>query len=206
MASERSREHSVNEWSELSPAKRQLLERRFLGQLAGNPRSAKVPRRTGSGPFPLSFGQQRLWFLDQIEPSSPLYSVGWAAELRGPLNLDALRLAFNTIVKRHESLRTTYSHFDGSPVQVIAEDRLVEWSLFNLETADPVSQTSDVNVILKKEAQRPFDLSRDLMLRATLIRLGPEQAILLIVIHHIASDGWSMGVLLEELRAGYAAF
>ena len=132
MSSEQSRKYNADEWSELSPAKRQLLEQRLLGQLAGSPKAAKIPHREGGGPFPLSYGQQRLWFLDQIEPSSPLYSGGWATELRGPLNLEALRVTFDTIVKRHASLRTTYSHFDGSPVQIVGEDRHVEWSLFDL--------------------------------------------------------------------------
>jgi aspartate racemase len=126
--------------------------------------------------------------------------------LIGPLQVEALRQALHAILARHESLRTTFMQVDGVPLQVIGQARPVQWTVVNLETVEATARETETRHLLQEESERPFDLSRDLMLRSTLIRRGPEDHVLLIVMHHIASDGWSQGVLFEELRAFYTTF
>jgi len=191
----------------LSPEKRALLESRLKQN-----NSAKIqvqitmPRRQNQAPAPLSFAQQRLWFLDQLEPESSFYNVPHTVRLQGSLNVEALREALNTIVDRHEILRTTISVVDGNPIQVIRENSEASLSVVDLsETPEPQRQNK-AHSSLKIEIQRPFDLSRDLMLRATLLKLGRADHILLLITHHIASDGWSTGILWGELAALYRAF
>ena len=104
----------------LSPAKQALLASWLKGQQGAAPGAPSIPRREGRGPAPLSLAQQRLWFLHLLEPDSPAYTIAWAARLRGPLDLRALREALDSLVARHEALRTTFSLADGEPVQVIA--------------------------------------------------------------------------------------
>lgn len=156
--------------------------------------------------MPLSFAQQRLWFLCQLLPSSPAYNNPVAARLTGRLDVAALQRALDTIVARHEALRTTVAAVDGRPIQVIAEPRPVELTLLDV-TAHPHDQREALaRRWLDGEARRPFDLTRDLMMRAGLVRLDPEEHIALLILHHIASDGWSMHVLYRELAALYEAF
>ncbi len=202
----------------LSPAKRALLELRLKKNRSNGAAAQPIPHRTNRDSAPLSFAQQRLWFLDQLEPNSPLYNVAKAVRLSGPLNVNALRKSLAAIVERHEALRTTFSSVDGEPVQVIHKSRSVELTTIDLEsrsveltTIDLGARSNgnrnlDVQLLLQEEARRPFNLSADLMLRPTLFRLAEEEHILLLVMHHIASDGWSMGVLFRELAAFYEAF
>ena len=180
----------------LSSEKRALLESRLKQN-----NSAKIqvqltmPRRQNQAPAPLSFAQQRLWFLDQLEPESSFYNVPHTVRLQGALNVEALREALNTIVDRHEILRTTISVVDGNPIQVISENSEASLSVVDLsETPEPQRQNK-AHSSLRIEIQRPFDLSRDLMLRATLLKLDRADHILLLITHHIASDGWSTGIL-----------
>jgi amino acid adenylation domain-containing protein len=156
--------------------------------------------------LPLSFAQQRLWFLDQLEPQSPLYNMPRAVRLRGPLHVEALQRALSAIVSRHEALRTTFVAVAGSPVQVIAAPCAVALSINDLSACSAAEQEAEVQRLLEQEGQRPFDLTTDVMLRASLLRLGAAEHILLLVTHHIAADGWSMGVLWQELSMCYDAF
>ena len=163
-----------------------------------------IPRLQKRDAIPLSFAQQRLWFLDQFEPHSPLYSVCRAVRLSGQLNVEALHKALNAIVRRHEVLRTTFAAVDGFPVQVIAPERRVELELIDLRKRRFTDR--QLGSLLKRKARQPFNLCSDLLLRATLIRLEEQEHILVLVMHHIASDGWSIGILFWELSKLYDAF
>ena len=190
----------------LSPAKQALLELRLkksrASALAGEMIALRSDRESAR---PLSFAQQRLWFLDQLEPNSSLYNISTALRLTGALNVDALQESLITIIERHEALRTTFACVDGEPVQLINANPSVTLARIDL-SAWTGDRDLEVRRILEKEARRSFDLSSDLMLRSTLIRLSDEENVLLLVMHHIASDGWSIGVLLRELGALYDAF
>jgi amino acid adenylation domain-containing protein len=165
-----------------------------------------IPRRSDSGPCALSFAQQRLWFLNQLEPDSAAYNQPTAVRLSGPIDLKALQKALDQIVARHETLRTTFVSLDGSPAQVIAESQGAALRVIDLREQSDAVRDAEVERLLGETIQRPFDLSRDLMLRALLLRLGEEEHILLLVMHHIACDAWSMGILWRELAALYRAF
>jgi hypothetical protein len=182
----------------LSPAKRALLERalRQRRQEAGT--ATAIPRRQGSGPAPLSFPQQRMWFLQQWEPASPAFNGARAFRLRGPLDVDALRRGFETVLERHQSLRTVFSG-DREPVQIVLE----RWS-FEL-TVTRVEGPDALQALLRELSREPFDLTSDLMLRATLVELGTDDRALLVRMHHIAADAHSEGVLFSELAECYAA-
>lgn len=191
----------------LSAAQRALLERRLHGGSNSAPRSPLIPRRAHHGPVPPSFAQQRLWFLHQLEPQSPLYNMPMAVLLSGRLDVEALRRALNAIVARHEVLRTRFDAADGIPVQVVCEEVAVKLRVVGLrEWPDDAVREAEVQRLLNEEARRPFDLTRDLLLRAVLLRLDETEHVLLITMHHIASDGWSWGVLCQELAAFYESF
>jgi amino acid adenylation domain-containing protein/HAD superfamily phosphatase (TIGR01681 family) len=191
---------------ESSAAKQTLLERRLQGLVKGSPRTSSIPRRSGQNHVPLSFTQQRLWFLDQLHPESPVYNFPIALRLRGPLNVEALQHAFRAIVTRHEALRTRFVSMEGNPVQVISEPLAVELPLADLTQMVPALREAEVQRLAMAEARRPFNLSKDLMLRVLLLKLEPAEHILVVTIHHIATDAWSMGILFRELAAFYGAF
>jgi len=182
----------------LSPAKRALLERALQQRRQAAGAATTIPRREGSGPAPLSFSQQRMWFLQQWEPESPAFNGARAFRLRGPLEVDVLRGAFETVLERHESLRTVFSG-DREPVQVVLE----RWSFELRVTA--VDDLDALQPLLRELSREPFDLASDLMLRATLVELGGEDHVLLLVMHHIAADAHSDRVLFSELAECYAA-
>ena len=156
--------------------------------------------------LPLSFAQQRLWFLDQFEPGSPFYNMPVALRLVGELNETALRRTLNEIVRRHESLRTSFAMQDGVPVQIIAEQLALTLPVTDLADLPTAERESRVMQLAQAEAQTPFDLSTGPLIRTGLIRLGATEHILLFTLHHIVSDGWSMGVLVNEVVALYAAY
>jgi amino acid adenylation domain-containing protein len=188
----------------LSPARRELLALR-LGKRKGY--DPGIVRRKHRGPAPLSFAQQRLWLLDQFVPGNYAYNVPRALRLEGALDIAALERTLDAIVQRHEVLRTPFAWEDGSVVQVVLETaprlELHRIDLTHLPAAD---REVELQRRLVEELRRPFDLSRDTMLRATLFRATLVSHVLLVVTHHIASDGWSKGVLFRELSALYDAF
>jgi amino acid adenylation domain-containing protein len=156
--------------------------------------------------LPLSYAQQRLWFLDQLEPGNPFFNCPGAARLKGHLDVAALERSINEIIRRHESLRTSFATADASPAQVIAEELRVDLNVEDLSGL-PESEREAVAVQLaSEEARRPFDLACGPLLRVRLLRLGAEDHVVLFTMHHIISDGWSMGVLMRELGALYEAF
>jgi len=156
--------------------------------------------------FPVSFAQERLWFLDQFEPASPFYNIPAALPLSGRLDLAALRRALDLISERHESLRTTFATLDQRPAQVVHPALRPELSVTDLRTLPEGERRAAAARLATEEAQRPFDLRRGPLLRARLLRLGGEPgAVLLLTMHHIISDGWSMGILFRELGQLYEA-
>jgi len=156
--------------------------------------------------LPLSFAQERLWFIDQLEPGGSAYNVPDTMRLTGRLNVEALRQALDAIVVRHESLRTTFPVVKGRPVQIITPSLSVALPIMDLSGLPESKREAEALRLVAEEAQRPFDLSLGSLMRALLLRLGDEEHILLLTMHHIVSDGWSMGVLFRELGALYEAF
>ncbi len=195
----------------LSPEKRDLL----LKQLqAKSQRTARVapslpliePRPRGDELLPLSFAQRRLWFLDQLEPGSALYNVPSALWLEGPLDTDALERGFTEVARRHESLRTTFRAEQGQPFQVINPPAPLPLTRVDLSSLPAAEREARALQLAEEEARRPFDLSTGPLLRITLLRLSNTEHVLVLVMHHIISDGWSMSVLVRELSALYEAF
>ncbi|MEG4971420.1 amino acid adenylation domain-containing protein [Microcoleus sp. K4-B3] len=158
------------------------------------------------GNLSLSFAQQRLWFLDQLVPNNPFYNVPAALRLTGSLNLRALQQTFNEIVRRHEALRTTLAVVSGQPVQRIAAAFHLPINVVDLRNLPQESRQTEANRLTAEEAQRSFNLSNDLLLRVTLLQLDDAEYLLMLNMHHIVSDGWSIGVLIQELGALYTAF
>jgi aspartate racemase len=192
--------------SELSAEKRALLEKRLRGATKGAGKRTGIPRRADRTTAPLSFAQQQLWFLDQLTPNSALYNLCAAVRVRGRLERDALEQALGAVVARHESLRTRFVAVEGSPEQIIDEPKPVKLPVIDLTALPAESREGEAQRRLGEEARRPFDLARDLMLRATLLKLGSAEHILGVTVHHIAADGWSLGVFFRELAASYEGF
>ncbi len=162
-----------------------------------------VPR---DGELPLSFAQQRLWFIDQLEPGGSVYNFPAAVRLKGPLNVMALKQSLNEIVKRHEALRTTFAIVDGRPVQVIAPLLTLTLPIVDLRELSEPEREREVQRLATNEAQRPFDLAEGPLVRATVLRLGENEHVGLLTMHHIVSDGWSVGILIREMAVLYEAF
>jgi alpha-ketoglutarate-dependent taurine dioxygenase len=152
--------------------------------------------------LPLSFAQRRLWFLAQLQPDSAFYNVATAFRIAGPLNTAALEAAIDALVMRHESLRTVFGVVDDEPVQIITEKQANVFSFIDLSNGSE----AEARDLLKREAQQPFDLSRGPLFKATLVRLGPNDHVLLINLHHIVSDGWSAAILFRDLEKLYDAY
>ena len=155
--------------------------------------------------FPVSFAQQRLWFLEQLAPGNPFYNVPTAVRLTGLLNLAALEQTFNEIVRRHEALRTTFRMLDGQPVQAIAPKLTLPLPVVDLQLS-VIEREAAVERLTTKELQQSFDLAQGPLLRVQLLQLDSSEHILLLTLHHIVADGWSIGVLLRELGTLYTAF
>ncbi|HLM55240.1 MAG TPA: amino acid adenylation domain-containing protein [Pyrinomonadaceae bacterium] len=194
--------------SQLSPAKRALLEKRLQRRMDEATAVQTIGRRGGpEGPLPLSFAQQRLWFIDQLQPNSAAYNVPAALRLTGPLNVEALERCINEIVRRHEVLRTTFTlGHDRQPLQVVAPELKHALRVEDLSALPEAERESEAVRLTTEEARRPFDLARGPLLRARLLRLGDDEHVLLFTMHHIVSDGWSMGVLVREIGAIYSAY
>ncbi|MEW5925947.1 MAG: amino acid adenylation domain-containing protein [Gemmatimonadota bacterium] len=173
---------------------------------AGAPALPPVVPTGRTGPLPLSFAQERLWFLDRLEPGSALYNIPVAQRLGGALDRAALETALGEIVRRHEALRTTFAEAGGSPVQTIAPFAPFALPVEDLSDLGEADREAAVRRRAGEEARRAFDLSAGPLFRAALLRLGEKDHVLLLSMHHIVSDGWSMGVLFGELSALYAAY
>ena len=198
--------NSVKSLTSLSPGKRKLLnallEKKGIRSL---PRRT-IPRRKTSDAAIASFLQEGLWFLDRFDPGKPTYNVPGATRLRGPLDLPALEKTLSEIIRRHEALRTTFVEKNGKPYQVIAPSKPIQLSVINLEDLPETEREAEVQRLATEEARKPFDLSKGPLCRFFLMRLKTEEHVLVLNIHHIVTDGWSMGVFTRELVALYTAF
>lgn len=191
--------------SQLSQRKPEIIA--FLNRVnrSDKSRQAIAPiARTGN--LPLSFAQQRLWFLDQMEPGNPLYNISTAVRLKGSLDLAVLEQSLNEIVRRHEALRTTFKTVDGHPVQEIAPALKLTLPVLDWRQVEANEREAEVLRLAENEAQQPFDLAKGPLIRITLIRLAETEYVALFTMHHIISDAWSMGLLVRELTTLYEAF
>jgi hypothetical protein len=192
----------VSEGEPLSAAKRALLERALLRRRESAGASTTIPRRGATGPAPLSFAQQRMWFLEQWEPGAPTFNGARAFRLRGVLDRAALERSLRAVIARHESLRTIVVP-GAEALQAVPEDWSFELSVVPGPSGDPAGELDE---LLRELSRKPFDLTRDLMLRATLLELGDEEGVLLLGMHHIAADAHSDSVLFAELAECYEAY
>ncbi|MFN6559109.1 MAG: non-ribosomal peptide synthetase [Nostoc sp. ChiSLP01] len=188
--------------SNLSPAKKALLEKWKGGKFKAD----TILKRQTFENVPLSFSQQRLWFLDQLYHGSSFYNIPIAFHIKGQLNIRVLQQSLNEILKRHEVWRTTFIVVNGEPVQEIAPQLTWDLPIINLEHLSGKDWESEVKQLVAESAKKPFNLAKELLVRATLLRLSEEEHILLVTMHHIITDGWSCGVFLRELSTLYAAF
>ncbi|HEX8273712.1 MAG TPA: amino acid adenylation domain-containing protein [Longimicrobiaceae bacterium] len=173
---------------------------------AGAPALPPVAPVERTGPLPLSFAQERLWFLDRLQPGSAFYNVYSALRLGGALDVWALETALGEIVRRHEALRSVFRATDAGPVQVIAPFDGFALPVEDLAGLGGPEREAQVERRVTEEAARPYDLAAGPLFRASLLRLGAEEHVLLLGMHHVVSDGWSMGVLFRELSALYEAY
>ncbi|MCP4658111.1 MAG: amino acid adenylation domain-containing protein, partial [bacterium] len=174
-----------------------------MAEPAGLSSPQPVPRE---GPLPLSLAQERLWFLHRLEPESAVYNMPAAVRLRGELRLAALGRTFAEIVRRHEVLRTTFPAVAGRPSQRISGPESLPLPVVELAALEPAAREREALRLARTEARAPFDLARGPLLRIRVLRLGEAEHLLLVTLHHVVSDGWSIGVLIREVAALYDAF
>lgn len=166
----------------------------------------EIVRRDRDGCSPQSFAQQRLWFLDQLNPGSAAYNMPTALRIKGDLDLDVLERSLKEVIRRHEILRTTFDQQDGLPVQIIAPDIAVSLGVKHIN-GQPESQLGEIiQGMINAEAERPFDLSTGPLLRMSVIKCADHDYVLQLTVHHIVADAWSMRVLLNELMSLYDTF
>jgi amino acid adenylation domain-containing protein len=192
-----------------SDLKQKLLERKseilaFFKEIKTNIQSTpgSILPVSRSGELPLSFAQQRMWFLNQLDSQNAFYNEGLQVQIRGALNISVLEESINEIIHRHESLRTTFPTVDGKPVQRISPSLTINLPLVDLQGLPPAG----VQQFITKEVRQSFDLDEGPLSRFMLLRCEPETHILIVTMHHIITDGWSMGILMKELSTLYQAF
>ena len=186
----------------LSPAKRALLEKRLRGESS----ATTLPKRPETEFAPTTFAQQRLWFLEQLEPGTATYTIPLAMRIRGSLHIPALEQSLTELVRRHETWRTTFASRDGVPFQQINQPVPVTFVVRDLSTL-PISEREQHALHLAtEEAQTPFDLAEGPLVRALLLKLDETDHLFVLCQHHIISDGWSIGIILQEIVVLYEAF
>ncbi|MTJ48119.1 non-ribosomal peptide synthetase [Dolichospermum sp. UHCC 0259] len=186
----------------LSTAKKALLAKLMQGKLQNN----TIPCRQHSDSIPLSFAQERLWFLEQLDPNQPLYNEPTALCLRGILDVFVLEKSLNEIVRRHESLRTIFTTVEGKAIPIIFPHFNLNLPIVSLELLTPPEQTIEVKRLAIEEASQLFDLSENPLIRVKLLQLSETEYVLLLTMHHIICDRWSFAILLQELTTLYQAF
>jgi amino acid adenylation domain-containing protein len=193
----------------LTPQERQRLAVELARHRREQATTAAIPRRSTAGPVPASFAQRRLWMVDQVVGSNPVYNSALALTISGPLDRSAMRRVFMQIVRRHEVLRTVFHDSDDGPVQVVRPapiegDAGAERHWRELDF--PRGEEAGLRAVLREEVRRPFDLVRGPLVRVTLVRLSPQEHVLCVVMHHVICDGASVGVLGREVAALYEAY
>jgi len=198
---------SHSQVTELSRVKRELLEKRLKGALRPTGSSAPaIPARNPDAPIPLSHSQERLWFIQQMEPGNCAYNLPTALHIAGELNVAALEAAINALVQRHEILRTTVCAVDGRPTQIIQPAKTAVLTIVDLQAFADHERQVQLDELLAREIQRPFSLEDGPLIRCALYRINEREHLFLVVTHHIISDGWSLGVFFKELEQLYHAF
>ncbi|MEH2366779.1 condensation domain-containing protein [Nostoc sp.] len=191
----------------LSPEKLQLLAQRLHKKKENVFSQPQIVRQSReSNLFPLSFAQQRLWFIDQLQPENSAYNISQPMRLVGCLNVAALKQSFHEVVRRHEVLRTTFTVVNGQPLQVIAPSLSFKLPVVDLQDLSQKQRETDVLRLASEEAQKPFDLTKGSLFRVTLLQLAAAEYVLLLTMHHIVADGWAIGVLIHEIATLYEAF
>ncbi|HEV2735132.1 MAG TPA: condensation domain-containing protein, partial [Longimicrobiaceae bacterium] len=192
--------------AELSPGRRLPLQKILQGKAEERRHSGQIRRAPRDRPLPLSFAQQRLWFIDQLQPGNPAYHIPSPMTLRGGLDVRALRRTLTEIVRRHESLRTVFQEVEGEPAQVVNPAGPVALPVVDLAGVGEEARARELDRLAHEDAAAPFDLGRGPLFRATLLREGGEAWTMLLTVHHIVSDGWSTGVLVNDFSALYGAY
>jgi amino acid adenylation domain-containing protein/thioester reductase-like protein len=193
--------------STISPNKLALLSKQIESKSTKTPTKQVIARRNQSDEVPLSFAQQRLWFLAQLEPENPFYNQPTALKLHGELNIAVLKQSLTELIRRHEPLRTTFSsNLEGKTKQIIHPPREVVLPTVNLEQLNPSQQEQQIKQLASLEAQKVFNLEQDQPLRVTLLKLSPSEHIIFFTTHHIITDEWSIGILVKEISTLYQAY
>ena len=175
-------------------------------QRAEKPVEHAIRRRENRTEAPLSFAQQRLWFLHQLEPNSSAYHLPVYYRFAGKLNIGALEQSLNEIVRRHEILRTIFREREDTAIQIVQPSLQVSLPLIDLSALTRTEVDREIERVLEVETARPFSLEQGPLLRAVLLKLSADEHAIFLVIHHIVTDGWSMDIFMSELLALYKAF
>ena len=187
--------------AKLSLTKQALLEKRLRGEPANTSQSQVIVRALRTEPLLLSYAQERLWFLHQLAPTSPVYHIPLAVRLRGVLSAAQLAQVLDALIQRHEALRTTFPLVAGQPVQHIAPHLSLPLPVLKLCNLPEAQRLAEARRLAASEAQQPFDLATGPLVRATLLQLDSADHVLLLTLHHIIADGWSLGILFHDLAA-----
>ncbi len=196
----------ARELAALSPERRALLEQLLRAKGIDVARLPLLPAQRPAAGVPLSFAQQRLWFLDQLQAGNPAYNLVAALRLCGVVDSAALQYGLDVVVRRHESLRTTFVARDGQPVQVVADDLRVVLALEDRRGLPADEQAVLIQSLVVAMAQQPFDLAVGPLLRASLVRIANDEHLFVVTMHHSIADRWSMGIFFQELLASYQAY
>ncbi len=191
--------------AQLPPEKRELLEMMLMEQGVDLSQVLIVPQSRENNAFPLSFSQQRLWFLDQLEPGSPLYNIPAVLRLKGNLNISALEQSFKEIIKRHEVLRTVFSEEKGEAVQIVSESFSFKIDQTDLKGTPEAERGQTLRRHAAEESVKPFQLNSGPLLRVSLLSFSATDHALLVTMHHIISDNWSTGIFVHEIMQFYSA-
>ncbi len=193
--------------AQLAPSIQQLQQQILrLGSVQDLELSAPILPRAENVEIPLSFAQQRLWFLDQFEPNTALYNIPFGLRLVGTLNVAALEQSLIEIIHRHEALRTNFVTVDGQAAQIIQTQPNWTVTVVDLQHLSTIEQEIAAQKLMQQQGIQPFDLVNEALFRATLVVLSSTEQLLLVCMHHIVSDGWSMDVFVQELQALYNAY
>jgi hypothetical protein len=198
------RKHKSN--PDLSPKRRALLNNLIQSEGLGSAVSQTIPARGAREWTALSFAQKRLWFINELEPDNPVYNDYFSLRLKGQVNASTLQQCIDEIINRHDALRTTFKVIDCEPAQVIASSLGFQLQTVDLSNILQNTAGGPTLELAVEEARRPFNLERGPLLRMTLLQTASDEGLLLFTIHHIISDGWSLGVLIKELTILYEAF
>lgn len=189
----------------LSPEQKAIFERRLQAQTSKQMPLQKLPRNGSEQTFPVSFAQERLWFLEQLEAEANFHNLPMIMQLKGTVHIPILAQSISEIVRRHEALRTVFTTVDGRPVQIIKPARLLAIPVVDLQNIPAAEKDSERLQLVIGEVQKPFDLARDLLIRLLLLDMGESTYTFVITVHHISIDGWSISIFIQELMTIYQA-